>query len=321
MAENFYPLYPYGKLDIQSEAILRQIAESNEEPLSNLTPQQARETFFEKSWLGITDEKVIITNFHVEDSGIEIPLRVYTPHGKERYPVLLFFHGGGFVVGALDEFDALCTYMAEGAGCIVVSVGYRLAPENKYPAALHDALVALEWVGNNASNIKGDASRIAVAGDSAGANLAAVTSLIARDKALPKLLCQVLICPWVDLLSTDRDSYKYFGEGLWLSTANIYWYRNHYLNNIEEAKSYMVSPMQAENLSGLPPAIIIAAEYDVLRDEAKLYAERLAATSVPVKYSEYKGMLHDFVTLPGLFDRATEAINEINETLKFYFND
>ncbi len=232
----------------------------------------------------------------------------------------MFFHGGGFVLGALDEFHPFCTFLASGASCIVISVGYRLAPEHKHPAAVEDAVTALQWIAANAKDIQGDPARIAVVGDSAGGNLAAVASIIARDRGFPTLAYQVLICPWVDASSFNTASYHYFGDGLWLSTANMIWYRNHYLQNQEQAKTYLVSPLIAEDLSGLPPTLIITAEFDVLRDEGEAYANRLRAAGVPVQCTRYNGMLHDFVTLPGVFPRAKDAIDEICTTLQTAFN-
>lgn len=319
MSKTFYPLYPFGKLDLQSEAVLLEISQSDSKPLSSLTPREARESFFEKSWLGTPVKEVQIENLTIENSGHNTPIRIYTPKGSVPYPILLFFHGGGFVCGATDEFDALCTFLADGASCMVISVDYRLAPENKYPAAVEDVKIVLNWIGANASQINGDVSRIAIAGDSAGANLAAVATFIARENSFPNIIYQVLISPWVDLSSTETDSYKYFGEGLWLSTKNINWYRSHYLESMEQAKDNFVSPLLAKNLGGLPPALIITAEFDVLRDEGEAYAARLKSAGIDVKLIRYSGMLHDFVTLPGLFDKAKEAIAEICESLQKAF--
>jgi acetyl esterase len=321
MAKIFYPLYHGGKLDVQTIAVLKQISKANGAPLTSLTPEQARKDFLEKSWLGTPLKNVKSKNLIIEDSGNKVPIRIYTPEGKPPFPILIFFHGGGFVLGNLDEFDALCTFLANGASCVVVSVDYRLAPEYKHPAAVEDALTAVNWIAKNAGEIGGDETKVAVAGDSAGANLAVISSMLARDKSFPALIYQVLICPWLDLSSTNTDSYKYFGDGLWLSKANIYWYRNHYLENEDQAKSYLVSPMLAEKLNGLPPTLIIAAEYDVLRDEGKIFADRLSAKGIQVQYNCYNGMLHDFVTVPGLFDKAKDAINEICCALKKVFYD
>ncbi|MBI2419971.1 MAG: alpha/beta hydrolase [Ignavibacteriales bacterium] len=253
MSINHYPLYPFGKLDAQSEAVLNQIAESNEKPLSSVTLQEARDSFLDKSWLGDPDASIRINDTYIENFGIKIPLRIYVPEGKGSFPIVIYFHGGGFVLGALKEFDSFCTLIAGGARALVISVGYRLAPENKYPAAV------------------------------------------------------------------ETNSYKYFGNGFWLPLVNINWYRNHYLENIGQAASHLVSPLLAEKLDGLPRALIITSEFDVLRDEGEKYANQLEAESVFVKYSNYKGVLHDFVVLPGKFERAKEAINEICSTLREVF--
>lgn len=315
----FFPLYTFGKLDDQSENLLYQIAEGNEPPLASLTPIQARKSFLEKSWLGEPYKEIYIKNRIIVDNKHSFTIRIYTPQGKDPFPILLFFHGGGFVLGSLDDFDPFCTFLAKGASCIVVSVGYRLAPEHKFPAAVEDTKSALKWIGENAEQIQGDPSRIAVAGDSAGGNLAAVAAIIGRDEKSLSIVCQVLICPWLDLSATETDSYKYFGEGLWLSRSSINWYRNYYLNNKEQAFSFLASPLLSTNLSGLPSALIITAEFDVLRDEGEKYAGYLKANGIPVHYKCYNGVLHDFVLLPGVFDKARLAINEICTTLKKIF--
>lgn len=321
MSKKLYPLYHDGKLDAQSETLLLQIAEGNGKPMSSLTIEEARDSFLEKSWTGIPNESVQVEDIFIENFSYNVPIRIYTPKGEAPFPILVYFHGGGFVLGAVHEFDSFCSYLANGCSCIVVSVDYRLAPEHKYPAAVQDTSAALNWIGTNAAKINGDASRIALAGDSCGANLAVVSSLIARDKGFPRISYQVLICPWVDLLSFDTESYKYFGDGLWLSKDSIQWYRNHYLQNIEQAKCELVSPIYSLNLKELPPALIITAEFDVLRDEGYAFASRLRNSGVHVQYSCYKGMLHDFVTLPGLFDKANKAIDEICVSLCRVFNN
>jgi acetyl esterase len=317
MSQDFYPLYPFGHLDAETKAVLEQISKSNSEPVTSMTPEQARKCFIEKSWTGKPDANVQITDIDIRSNDTNIPIRIYSPEEDGIMPMLLYFHGGGFVLGSIVEFDSFCTYLALGSNCIVVSVGYRLAPEHKHPAAVEDAKSALGWICNNAAKIKGDASRIAVAGDSAGGNLAAVISLLSPKK----IIAQILICPWLDLSSTSTNSYKYFGDGLWLSTESIYWYRNHYLSNEEQAKSYIVSPLLAEKLNGVPPALILTSEFDVLRDEGEAYVIRLKEEGVSVKYKCYEGMLHDFITLPGLFCKAKDAISEICTTLKEVFNN
>lgn len=318
MKKNYYPLYAGGRLDEQSEEVLKLIERANGKPLIFQSMQEARDGFLERSWLGQTAENINISVTEIDGKGGKIPLRVYTPAGEGPFPVLLFYHGGGFALGFLEEFDPFCSQIAEGAKCVVVSVGYRLAPECKHPAAVEDAISALEWIAVNAGKVKGDSKRIAVAGDSAGGNLSAVATFTAREKGI-KLIYQVLICPWLFSDSFERDSYTYFGEGLWLSTKSMRWYKNHYLQNEEQAASYLVSPGLIEDVSGLPPALIVAAEFDVLHDEGLEYANRLKGAGIQVKYSCYNGMLHDFVILPGIFDKAKVAIKEICQTLKQVF--
>lgn len=319
MVKTKYPLYVLGNLDAQSETILDQIAEAKSPPIFSLTPQQAREYPNEASWVGTPKDGVSIENRNVLSSTGHIPLRIYTPEGNQPFPVLIFFHGGGFVLGTLDEFDPFCTFLATGAASIVVSIDYRLAPEHKHPAAVEDAVTAVNWVAAHAKDIHGDPTRIAVAGDSAGANLATVVSLIARDQGFPKLVYQVLICPWVDSSSFDTDSFRYFGDGLWLSKAAMCWYRKHYLCSQEQALLSLVSPLLTKDLSRLPPALVITAEFDVLRDQGEAYARRLQEAGIPVQCTRYPGVLHDFVVFPGLFGQARKAIDEISTALQRSF--
>ena len=306
-----YPCYLHGQLDAQAETILNQIAEMNAPPIATLTPLQAREYPFNASWIGNPNTGVRIDNLTIPGSAGQIPLRIYTPEGNPPYPILMFFHGGGFVVGTLDEFDPVCTFLAAGASCLVTSVDYRLAPEHPHPAAVEDAVTAVNWVAAHAHELRSDPTRIAVAGDSAGANLATVVARIVRDQGGPNVISQILICPWVDASSLDSPSFHYFGDGVWLSKAAMCWYRSYYLSTPEQALSPIVSPLLADDLSGLPPAFVLTAEFDVLRDQGEAYVHRLEAAGVSVQWTRYPGMLHDFAVFPGLFDRAKEAIDTI----------
>lgn len=318
MSNKFYPMYTAGRLDPQSETVLEQIEKAKGKPLTEQTIEEARAGFLVKGWLGGIAGNVSMREIEIEGKGGKIPCHVHTPKGSGPFPVLLFFHGGGFVVGALDEFDPLCSQLSAGAECVVVSVGYRLAPEHKHPAQVEDAESALDWIVNNAAEINSDSSRIAVAGDSAGGNLSAVISIVAKEKGI-KLVHQILICPWLNLNSFDNASYKNFGNGLWLSTESIHWYINHYLKEKSQSGSNRVSPGLLLDVTGMPPALLITAEFDVLCSEGEEYSRKLINAGVPVKYSMYKGMLHDFVILPGLFDKSVEAVKEICETLKEAF--
>jgi acetyl esterase len=313
MTAAFYPTYGKGKLHPEAEAVLAEIAASGSKPLSALSPEEARASFLDPSWLGETPSGIAIHNLHGP-----VPLRAYTPVGPVPRPVLLFFHGGGFVLGTLDEFDPFCMALAQGAECLVVSVDYRLAPEHRFPAAPEDAMAALQWVATHAEALGGDPARIAVIGDSAGANLAAGVSRLARDAGFPRIIFQVLLCPWVDLTdeAETSDSFHHFGEGLWLSRANIRWFRGHYTDKPEQP---LASPLKAERFEGLPPALVLAAEFDVLADQGRDYARKLEEAGVPVLFRENPGMLHDFVVLPGRFGAAREAINLITDALRTAF--
>jgi acetyl esterase len=318
MAGQFYPTYTRGALHPEAEAALRQAVASEGPPMHALSPREARQAFLPLDGIGSPREDVTI---RAREAG-GTPIRIYTPPGDTPLPVLVFFHGGGFVLGNLDEFEPICTFLAAGASCIVVSVDYRLAPEHPFPSALDDAWAALRWVAQHAPAFGGDPARLAVAGDSAGGNLAAAVSLLARDQGAPRLACQILICPWVDLsaAAVGTESFHHFGQGLWLSTASIDWFRSHTLRQPEPPDIQRASPLLAPNLAGLPPALVITAEYDVLADQGRAYAERLSAARVPVTHICHPGMLHDFVVLPGLFTEARTAIAQITSALRRAFS-
>lgn len=321
MSKNFYPHYTSGQLDPDSLAILQQIESADMNQLYSMTPDEARENFLIRAWLGEKVESVSGKDISISNQGAQLSARVYIPEGTAPFPILIYFHGGGFVLGNLDEFEPFCTMLADGASCIVISVDYRLAPENKYPSAVEDVKTIFEWINKNAATINGDSNRIAVGGDSAGGNLSVVASLLAKELTYPKISKQILICPWLNLASTDTDSYKYFGDGLWLSKKSIYWYRDHYVQNVLQAELSFVSPYLEKDLSGLPSTFILTAEFDVLRDEGESFAQRLRNENIDVKCTRYDGMLHDFVTLPGLFKRANDAISEICSELKNTFSN
>lgn len=319
---DFYPTYSRGHLHPESEAVLRAIEASTAKPLTLKSPQEARISFLERSWLGEAAGSVHIDTRNIPGNNGTVPIRIYSPEGDAPRPILVFFHGGGFVLGTLDEFDPFCTFLSEGAACTVVSVGYRLAPEHRYPAAVEDAAAALRWVASHAAEMGGDPSRLAVAGDSAGANLAAVVCQMGQDAQIPQISLQVLICPWVDLTNASEaaESFNHFGQGLWLSRASIRWYRDHYLGMGQEmAEHPLASPLRAERLHGAPPALIISAEFDVLADQGRAYALRLKEEGVPVSFQEYPGMLHDFAILPGMFADARVAIRQITDALRAIF--
>ena len=309
------------KLDPQIEEILRQAQESGAPPLHTLTPEQAREVknqvFIEYGGPPVDVSKV--EDLHIPGPEGEIPIRIYTPDGRGPFPVLIYFHGGGWVICNLDTHDSLCRHLATRISCVVVSVDYRLAPEHKFPAAAEDAYAATEWVALNADHLKVDPNRIAVGGDSAGGNLAAVTAIIARDKAGPPLVHQLLVYPATDLSSMDSNSYREHGQDYILTKDSMEYYVSHYLAREEDALDPHASPLLASDLGGLPPALIITAEFDVLTDEGEAYANRLKKAGVPVKYTCYKGMIHAFFSMAGVVDRTMDALGEAAAALREAF--
>lgn len=230
-------------------------------------------------------------------------------------PVVVFFHGGGWVLGSVGSHDAMCRRLCNESGCIFVSVEYRLAPEHKFPAAVDDCLAATEWVARDAAAFGGDPARIAVCGDSAGGNLAAVISLLARDRGGPAIACQALIYPITDYLP-DTDSYRRNGEGYFLTGMTIQWFWDHYLNEPAERKLWTAAPLQAHDLSSLPETILLVAEFDPLLDEGLAYADRLERAGVGVERMICEGQIHGFVRRLDTFDQAGAAANALGQALR-----
>jgi len=312
---------PTGKLDPQIDALLKKMQERGAPPVNTLTPTEARETrnpvFIDLG--GPPEEVSKVENRNVPGPAGEIPLRIYTPRGSGPFPVLVYFHGGGWIICNLDTHDAVCRHLANGASCVVVSVDYRLAPEHKFPAAAEDAYAATRWVAENARIMDVDPERIAVGGDSAGGNLAAVVSLMAREKGGPQLVHQLLVYPVTDLSSMDNDSYREHGQGYILTKDSMAYYGSHYLAGEKDALNPYASPLLAKDLSGLPSPLVITAEYDVLTDEGKAYADRLQEAGVPVRYSCYDGLIHAFFSMAGVVDRTRDALDEAAAALRSAF--
>lgn len=308
------------RLDPQAEALLQLMAHRNVPPFNTLTPAQARETMKSMGALCAGPEAVAnVENLTIPGPGGQIRVRIYTPRGDGPFPILVFFHGGGWVIGDLDTHDNLCRSLANGVSCIVVSVDYRLAPEHKFPAAVEDAYAATQWAANNANRINGNPDLIAVGGDSAGGNLAAVVAIMARDQDGPSLKYQLLMYPATDVSSCNTASYRDCADGYFLTKADGEWFGAQYLNCEDDRLNPLVSPLLAPNLSGLPPALVIVCEFDVLRDEGESYAKRLKKAGVSVKCTRYKGMIHGFLSMDGFLDQARSGIDEASAALREAF--
>lgn len=244
----------------------------------------------------------------------DIPVRVYRPEGDHQSPIIVYFHGGGFVIGDIETHDTICQRLAAGVPAVVVSVDYRLAPEHPFPAAVEDCDAATDWVSAHAAELGGDAGRLAVAGDSAGGNLAAVVTRHARDAGGPPIAFQLLVYPVTDMTRT-LPSHIENGTGYLLDSDSMTWFHEHYLGEADPRQPD-ASPLLADDLSDLPPALVVTAEYDPLRDEGEAYAGRLRQAGVPVTVSRYDGMIHAFYGMNSIFDTARRATAETVTALR-----
>jgi acetyl esterase len=301
-------------LDPQAQQVMAQIAALGFPPVYTVTPVRARINFKARP-LAAGPEVAKVQDLLIPGPGPSIPVRLYTPAGRGPFPILVWFHGGGWVVGDLDSADATARHLTVGAGCVVLSVDYRLAPETKFPGAAEDCYAATQWAAQHAARFNGDPARIAVGGDSAGGNLAAVVSLMARDRSGPPLVFQLLVYP-VTHCDFTTDSYQRCADGYLLSRAGMEWYWNHYLRDAADAANPYAAPLVATDLSGLPGALVITAEFDPLCDEGAAYARRLQEAGVPTTYSRYDGMIHGFFGMPAVVDKGRQAVAEASAALK-----
>lgn len=311
-------------LDPQIQALLDAAKKAGVPELWQLTPVEARAEYLRR----VERLKLDVDIHNTEDRNIEgpggkIPIRIYTPRklaARETLPILVWYHGGGYVIGDLDSHDSACRALSNQADCIVVAVDYRLAPEHKFPAAVEDCLAALNWVAKHAAEFSGDAKRIAVGGDSAGGNLATVISLLARDAAFPDVCFQLLIYP-VTAPEPETKSHYSFAEGYLLTRKTITWFFTHYVRNSKDTRDFRYAPLEADDLSSLPPALIIVAGFDPLRDEGVEYAEALIHAGNRVRLSNYEGMIHGFLLMGGMIDAARRALAESAASLREAFEN
>jgi acetyl esterase len=295
----------------QCKAFLDQLAAMGGKQLYEMTPAEARATGAALTDLGVPVQEVArIENRTVPGPAQPIPIRIYKPVPSGTLSALVYFHGGGWVIGGLESHDRECRALANLSGCTVIAVDYRLAPEHPFPAAVEDAYAATSYVADHAAEFGIDPHRIAVGGDSSGGNLAAVVTLMAREKGGPKLAFQLLIYPGVDLADDHRPSMIEFAEGHFLTRPLMDYFANHYIPKLEDRRRPDASPLYATDFRGLPPALVITAECDLLRDQGELYAQKLREAGVPVSVKRYDGMIHPFFSFGGILDDGRAAVTE-----------
>ncbi len=311
-------------LDPQVQALMAAMAENPRPPTWASTPEEARAGYQGLAGLiGPGPEVAAVADFEVPGPAGPIPVRWYTPEGDGPHPVAVFMHGGGWVIGDLDTHDHCCRRICIESGAAVMAVDYRLAPEHRWPAAVDDSWAALEWVAANAASRGGDAGRLAVVGDSAGGNLAAIMALRARNAGGPALAHQILVYPVVDL-AFGRPSYIENGEGYLLEAKSMEWFVAHYLGRDradggDDLVHPDIAPLAVDELGALAPALVVTAEFDPLRDQGEAYAARLGEAGVPTVIQRYDGMVHGFFQLPGVLDAGTAVIAQVAETLRQAF--
>ena len=308
-------------LDPDAALVFEAFQEAGRPPYETVSPAEARELYLKARVVSNPEppELKSVRSLAIPAPHGSIPARVYTPlrlrEANGLAPCLAFFHGGGWVIGNLDSHDVVCRKLADEGQLIVISVDYRLAPEHKFPAAVDDAIAATKWIAGNAKELGIDASRLSVGGDSAGGNLAAVVAISARDGNGPAIAGQVLIYPAIDFALT-HPSHSEPETSILLTHSVIRWFRDHYLNGAADIDDWRASPARAKTLIGLPPAYVLTAGGDPLRDEGDEYAKRLKEAGVPVTYRNFPGQFHGFFTMGKLLRQANVAASEIGDWLK-----
>src|SRR5437764_3340052 len=304
-------------LDHDVEILLKMIQEANRPSFETVGAIAARELFMAGRKALSPDPMPIAEtrDIAIPGPGGAIPARLYRSVTTGILPVLVFFHGGGWVVGNIDSHEAMCRHLANRAECAVLSVDYRMGPEHKFPAAVEDCFAATAWTADNAAALGVDPGRLAVGGDSAGGNLAAVVSLMARDRGGPRITSQLLIYPATDA-AMRHESIARFAEGYVLTRATMRWFYEQYLRAPEDAADWQASPLAAPDLSGLPPAFVLTAGYDPLCDEGDAYAARLAASGVAVTHRRFPGQVHGFAMNGKIIRAAETALDEAAAVLK-----
>ncbi|MQA86399.1 MAG: alpha/beta hydrolase fold domain-containing protein [Streptosporangiales bacterium] len=309
-------------LNPQAEALLKQFEEQGLPPFDQMSVPQARDVAMAfRDLQGEPQPVGEVRDLLIPGPAGKLPARAYIPAGEGPLPVLVYFHGGGWVIGNVEVVDRPCRALANATGCVVVSVEYRLSPETKFPGPAEDCYAAARWVAEHADELGADPGRVGVAGDSAGGNLAAVVSLMARDRGGPSLGFQLLIYPvTAPAAGTTFPSYRENAEGYLLTRADMEWFWEHYLAAEDDAKNPYAAPLHADNLADLPRALVVTCGFDPLRDEGAAYAERLREAGVPVTAARYDDMIHGFLWMGGVLDRSQDLLQEIAREVRSAFS-
>ena len=311
-------------LDDDAARVLELVRLSGRPPFEAVSPAEARALFLGGREIFSPEPPPVAETRDLAVPGPEggsLTLRLYRGAGAgpdAKLPTLVFFHGGGWVVGDLETHDAMCRHIANAAGCAVVAVDYRLAPEHKFPAAVEDCVAATLWLGENGGELGLDVSRLAVGGDSAGGNLATVVSLIARDRGAPRLCAQLLLYPALDF-GMKQTSHRRFAEGYLLTEATMRWFAEAYLWRLEDAEDWRASPLRAADLSNLPPAYVLTAGYDPLCDEGIAYARQLREAGVAVDHRHFASQIHGFLLMGKMVRAAGPALDDLAAALTASF--
>jgi acetyl esterase/lipase len=303
-------------LDPQVEALLSQIAASGAPPFASMTVDEARSMAGGMALMGGEQVPVAsVRDITIPVDGATIGARVYTPDGDAPQPLVVFFHGGGFVIGDLDSHDNLARTLCRDAQAVVVAVDYRMGPEHRFPTAPNDCFAATRWVAEHAAELGGDASRLAVCGDSAGGNLSAVVTQMARDAGGPAIRFAALIYPTVDMTLTG-GSLEENAKGYFLEKDDMDWFMSHYLNSDDDRPNLLASPARHPNLAGLPSCFITTCEFDPLRDEGEAYGASLRANGVAAENTRYDGLIHGAASMGGLVDGGRRMLADVADHLR-----
>ena len=304
-------------LDAQMQAIVDQMKAAGWRPTHTLSVAEARRAFKSRIAKGAAVARTVDRS--IPGPAGDIPVRIHWPAGAGPFPALVFFHGGGWVVGDLDTHDVTCRSLTNQAGCVTVSVDYRLAPEHRFPAAVEDAYAATRWVVDHAAELGVNPRRVAVGGASAGGNLATVVGLIAIERGGPPLAFQLLIYPVTDAALDTPSARVITSDDYPLSRADMEWFWRHYLRDDADRANPYASPARAKSLAGLPPALVITAEVDPLCDEGERYAAALSRAGVAARFTRYEGVTHGFVGMEAVLDKGRAAVAESAQALRAAF--